>query len=314
MLYLWQALGAQGLRRIDRKRWIAYINAHQRPDGDYANPDHGRYHRFAYTLGALSLLGGKPGIRPAYLPPTEPAALRSYLIGLPWERSIQKHLWGAFYPLACSWGPDSAWGEVFTHEMDARLDVDTGWQRTRRHLPNWRYVSQLYHTLVSYDALGRDFPQAEALLVRLLARGYHKGAVFARARTACTEMDWIWLMEKLAKQLPHRWETIRDALLQMTEAFIREWSDRPGRFLGGTTHSMAAMVIAIARLVRLFPERFRGQAFADSWNDHSLYRLPDDWLATGRDAQRQSHAARPEAAGSGCSQRMCPCARYLSKS
>lgn len=278
VLHLWRTFGASELEALDRPAWVRYINAHQRSDGDYANLGHDRYHRFAYALGALRILGGRPSIRPVYLAPTDPAALRAYLAGLPWRRSIQKQLWGALYPLACTPEVGTTWADVLVQELAARWDPDTAWQRTRRSLPDWRYVSQVYHVLLSFDALGRPFPHAEALLDCLLARRIEEGQVFLKPRTSCTEMDWLWLMEKLGAQCPARRGRVWPAIGRMADALLHEWSSRPQRFTRGTTHDLAAFATALARLGGLFPARFAGSPLLDSWNDHALYGLPSEWV------------------------------------
>ncbi len=265
----------------ERHAWCQRIQAFQSPDGAFDSVS-GPEHAAAMAIIALNILGGRPARPVRHLAPLDPAALHAWLDQMDWEHTTHKEFCCAVSPVLASGFCDAAWITTLRQNVDSRLDPRQPmriWSASDDD-PPWRVISCMYHVLAAYDAAYIPYPMPQLLWNRLRTLDYEHTRN-DQPRTACTDFDYAWMLDRLSHQIPEHFPQSHSRCNTILDLMIAEWHDDRERMLGATTLDLYCQCIGWALYQRMLPDRFTGPPLQDTLNAPHLHRLPNrEWIAT----------------------------------
>jgi hypothetical protein len=260
-----------------RQQWIGFIQDQQSPsDGTYRHiTGHCPAHAFCHATGALNMLGGRHRHPPRFLAPyRDVQRIPAWLEQIDWEKQwgASHDIWGAGLPLAASDETPQAWRDALFAWLDEAADPATGyWRKGVKARSPIEYLGGAFHIWPIYAALGKPLLYPERLIDQLLALQGPNGS-FERG-FGYGNMDGVWALERLSKQVLYRADEVRAALQRDLEGLIRVYDDHPSQFFADA-HGTESRIATLAILQAALPEKFTSSAvWRNPWHERDLFRI-----------------------------------------
>lgn len=251
-----------------RAAWVGNLQSFQRPDGEFVDRSHSRYHTTAHVTAALELFDARPRYRLEFL--TELAdhdRLRTFLDQRDWSRPwpASHDAAGAASALAITGevGPD--WFAAWLDWFDAEVDPGTGLWRRDRMFPADEWpglfgnLGGSFHYHFVYDYLRQPWPAVDRLIDSCLTLLYESAGRFALDTVGFPEIDLIFCLSRARRQTAHRFDDVGAALDLLVDRVVARLTDPAYRASEAfdDVHSTFGAVCALAELQRAVPGSIR---------------------------------------------------------
>ena len=248
-----------------RASWVDQLQQFQDPaTGVFVDATHSDEHTTAHVTAALELFEARPAHPLTFLRPIhDPAALRSYLDRLDWDRPwpASHNAAGTASALTITGevGPD--WFATWLDWFDAEVDPTTGLWRRGRMLPAEEWpglfsnLGGSFHFHFVYDYLRQPWPYPDRLVDTCLTLLYDSAGSFAETEIGFKDIDLVFCLSRARRQTSHRFDEVGaalDLLVERTTALLTD----PG-YLGSVhlddVHTTFGALCAVAELQRAVP-------------------------------------------------------------
>lgn len=251
---------ALGLPQVDMPR----IATWQRADGVFDDGQtSGSAHALCVALSAMNLTGEVIPDHVAPLAPVEVDALVPWLETLDWS-TTHKDLWGAVTPVLASGLVDATWTRTLIDWLANKPWWNDG------DAP-WRVISTIYHIASALDAGCIAYPNADALLEKVLSLQWDRVDDGVN-RTDCTDGDWAWMLLRLSEMRPGYHGDIMAAIRRVAQRRVAQWHDEPEAMLAKPTFFIWCVLWGTAVFQGVCRDHFEGGWVRDTLNAPALYR------------------------------------------
>lgn len=267
------------LSDTQRGEWIEHLQSFALPNGQYSSTfGHNQLHANGMTVGGLGSLGGKQlyPADPLYAPFDEPSEVGQYLENsINWsDQWSQSHkFWGGLHVYSLSSRATGEWQDAVFDWLDTNVDSTTGWWRTgQQPSSDVQGLGGGAHIWPIYEHLGRDFPEPERVIDRILDMQLDTGR-FGNGNSGYMDLDALYGLKFMRSHVPSYRASEID---QAVEDFGLYLNSSISGFLasGPSMHATLAKVGGFGLLNQLAPELFpdsTGVAWTDIFTDPKLY-------------------------------------------
>ncbi len=213
----------------EREASIRVLHSQQDPEtGVFFEGTHHTIHTTAHCLAALELFDAQP-LYPlhALLPYLDPVKLDAFLEGLKWEESPWNNSHqgaGLYATMVITRSCTLAWQRDYFAWLREHADPETGLGlkgRNRGPAPLAHQLFGWFHYLFNHEYARQPIPFPNRLIDTCidLYRNRQLGAHWAR-EIGFMEIDWIFAMNRAARQTAHRFGEVRELLWDCAQNLI----------------------------------------------------------------------------------------------